>query len=419
MAKTSTDNSNNSDQSNNSDNSNYSNLSEDFMEDDLYFMGKFLNNKYITIYKLGCGAFASVWLSFNILDELFYAIKIQNPDDIEDGETEVALLKKIKETNCKFINCLVEDFIFISERGEHICMVFKLLAGSLYDIMKGSNGFPYESVKIIIYQLLIALDNINRKTKIMHTDLKPENILIVGLNNKIKCVMNEFLNSSFKRTFMNKRKKFKIEKAVLSTIQEVVPNLSFSKNENVLTGAVSTIDEKYLHPKNIQIRLSDFGSACYLENKNIRIQTRYYRAPEIILEYDVNEKSDIWSVGCLIYELLTGEILFNPDKKRRFNRDRHHLYDIQSILGKLPEALIQNSKKGKIFFRSNGSIKGKYSIRYKSLSNLIQEKLKEKNIPSEEIYLILDLLYKMFDYNHNRRPKACECLNHKWFQSIK
>ena len=46
------------------------------------------------------------------------------------------------------------------------------------------------------------------------------------------------------------------------------------------------------------------------------IQTRHYRAPEIILGLNYNEKADIWSFGCLLLEMLTGEYFFDPKKKK-------------------------------------------------------------------------------------------------------
>merc|ERR1711968_286132 len=88
------------------------------------------------------------------------------------------------------------------------------------------------------------------------------------------------------------------------------------------------IDDKYLN--NCKIKLSDFGNACYNDEKYIdEFGTRYYRAPEIILGYEYNNTCDIWSVACTIFELLTGDLLFNPEKDKINSRDVHHIYWIQ------------------------------------------------------------------------------------------
>jgi serine/threonine protein kinase len=53
---------------------------------------------------------------------------------------------------------------------------------------------------------------------------------------------------------------------------------------------------------NIKVVISDFGSIIDLNdyNKKTEIQTRYYRAPEIVLKCNFDEKCDIWSLGCII-----------------------------------------------------------------------------------------------------------------------
>ena len=85
-------------------------------------------------------------------------------------------------------------------------------------------------------------------------------------------------------------------------------------------------DEKIIHcdlkPENILlkqpgrtgIKLIDFGSSCF-EGKTIYtyIQSRFYRAPEIILGMKYGTAIDMWSVGCILAELYNGFPLFAGD----------------------------------------------------------------------------------------------------------
>jgi serine/threonine-protein kinase SRPK3 len=56
-------------------------------------------------------------------------------------------------------------------------------------------------------------------------------------------------------------------------------------------------------------------------------------------------KSDHWSVGCVIFELITGELLFDPIKTKDIDRDVHHIYDIHELLGKFPLKMIEEAPK--------------------------------------------------------------------------
>ena len=59
------------------------------------------------------------------------------------------------------------------------------------------------------------------------------------------------------------------------------------------------------------IKVIDFGSACFSNEKIYTyIQSRFYRAPEIILGLEYSTAIDIWSFGCILAELFTGYPLF-------------------------------------------------------------------------------------------------------------
>lgn len=66
------------------------------------------------------------------------------------------------------------------------------------------------------------------------------------------------------------------------------------------------------------------------------VSTRYYRAPEIMLSWQkYGEEVDIWGVGCILAEMLTGKPLF-PGK------DHVHQFSIiTDLLGSPPEELMQ------------------------------------------------------------------------------
>ena len=58
----------------------------------------------------------------------------------------------------------------------------------------------------------------------------------------------------------------------------------------------------------------DFGSSCFTTDQlSSYVQSRSYRAPEVILGLPYGQKVDVWSLGCILAELLSGYVLFQVD----------------------------------------------------------------------------------------------------------
>lgn len=389
--------------------------SNESQEDEM--IGKILKDKYLIIIEIGSGTFSTVYLCYHIEQKKYYAIKIQKAHEFEYGLKEVDILKRLYITKCRYINHLIDNFTFELDDDEHVCMIFELLAGSTYDIIKRgkySDGLPINVVKVITKQMLIAMNTLNN-LNIIHTDIKPENILIKGVSNPTQKIIDEFTIEFNKRC---DKKKIKKRPYVEDITKEIVKKLKLNSELNKTD---DIINSDLLNHDTVEIRLSDFGTCIPKERlKNditYSIQTRYYRAPEIILEHPYNEKCDMWSVGCMICELLTGEILFDPDKMKRFNRNRNHLALIQSILGPIPQTIIDRSNRKHLYYTNKSMMKRLYDIQHVSLTNLINEKIKtDPDYNETDFYNLMDLLYRIFDYDIDRRININDLMNHKWFQ---
>ena len=178
---------------------------------------------------------------------------------------------------------------------------------------------------------------------------------------------------------------------------------------------------------NPQICVADFGN-CYNIDNITRgdLQTRYYRSPEIILRLDITCACDIWALGCLFYELLTGKLLFKPSKTKFINRDKSHIYEIHRKICIIPEYIVNKSRKKYIFFRKDGTIKNLYCFVSSPFSLKLQKILLNNNNCSETIICndpflththtkIISLLQSMLDPDYNLRYTAQQCLNHILF----
>ncbi|TRY71068.1 hypothetical protein TCAL_12630 [Tigriopus californicus] len=97
------------------------------------------------------------------------------------------------------------------------------------------------------------------------------------------------------------------------------------------------------------IKVIDFGSSCY-EHQRVYtyIQSRFYRAPEVILGARYGMPIDMWSLGCILAELLTGYPLLPGED------EGDQLSCIIELLGMPPQKLLESSKRAKNFISSKG-----------------------------------------------------------------
>ena len=95
------------------------------------------------------------------------------------------------------------------------------------------------------------------------------------------------------------------------TIQ-ILFSLLFLRNINIIHCDLKP-ENILIFPSNPnQIKVIDFGSSCFeTERMYLYIQSRFYRAPEVILDLGYDYEIDMWSLGCILYELYIGSPLFS------------------------------------------------------------------------------------------------------------
>ncbi|AFZ81263.1 protein kinase domain-containing protein [Theileria equi strain WA] len=156
-------------------------------------------------------------------------------------------------------------------------------------------------------------------------------------------------------------------------------------------------------------KICDLGNACWINNHfTEEIQTRQYRSPEVILRCGYTQTSDLWSLACMIFELVTGDYLFDPRGEDANDRDFHHLQLIVELLGPIPKKMYLNSKKAQSLqiFKVN-NIK-----RWPLESVLIRKYKVDSKVASE----LSDFLLCMLKISPSDRMSASALLRHKWLQ---
>ena len=80
------------------------------------------------------------------------------------------------------------------------------------------------------------------------------------------------------------------------------------------------------------------------------VQSRSYRAPEVILGCDYDYKIDIWSIGCILVELAVGDVLFNDCSGAQM------LARMESVLGGMPAWMRATGRYAKRYFLADGRL---------------------------------------------------------------
>ena len=117
----------------------------------------------------------------------------------------------------------------------------------------------------------------------------------------------KYINENNFENYFNLGRLQKITKQILIAL-EYIHSLKIVhcdlKPENILIKSIN----------NTQIKVIDFGSSCFLhDHLSSYVQSRSYRAPEVILGCKYDNKIDMWSLGCILAELYTGSVIFQND----------------------------------------------------------------------------------------------------------
>ncbi|CDH59430.1 kinase-like protein [Lichtheimia corymbifera JMRC:FSU:9682] len=104
-----------------------------------------------------------------------------------------------------------------------------------------------------------------------------------------------------------------------------------------------------LDPTRSAVKVIDFGGSCF-ENKRVYtyIQSRFYRAPEVMLGIAYTTAIDIWSLGCILAELHTGNPLFSG------NTEQEQISYIMEIQGIPDKRLLEGASRRQHFFDIHG-----------------------------------------------------------------
>ncbi|KAH8997492.1 kinase-like protein [Lactarius akahatsu] len=166
------------------------------------------------------------------------------------------------------------------------------------------------------------------------------------------------------------------------------------------------------HP--VLVKIADLGNATpskrhYTED----IQTRQYRSPEAIIgRADWDHRVDVWSVACVVFELLTAEYLFEPQSQGQvFSKDDDHLAQIIELLGDFPSRVKQGGRYSRDLFDHKGALRYIKHLKPWPLNRVMREKYLFEHAEADALCSFLE---PMLALDMRERASAGEMVNHPW-----
>ncbi|KAM6188401.1 SRSF protein kinase 3 isoform 2-T2 [Sarcoramphus papa] len=182
-----------------------------------------------------------------------------------------------------------------------------------------------------------------------------------------------------------------------------------------LGGGVPGGQENPLDPRcatRLRVKIADLGNGCWVHRHFTEdIQTRQYRALEVLLGAGYGPPADIWSTACMAFELATGDYLFEPHSGEDYSRDEDHIAHVIELLGEIPRHVALGGRYSREFFNRRGELRHIRHLRPWGLRAVLQEKYEW---PRGAAAAFARFLRPMLAFEPGRRATAAQCLRHPW-----
>ena len=317
------------------------------------------------------------------------------------------------------LNYEVKEGNYIFKRGELILNRYEIIK----ILGKGSFGICYKSYdkKNNEYVCLKILNNSPNSIeqykseinilKVLNNDIIRRSGHFIKMKNFFNfkgyiCIVFELLSINLFEEIQNSNfVGFDLSTILRFSIQ-LLFGLLILKNKNIIHCDLKPENILLVKKGKTGIKIIDFGSSCYINQAQYEyIQSRYYRAPEVILGLDYGCEIDMWSLGCILCELYCGIPIFPGENEYDI------LYYIMEYIGMPPKELIEKSRKKLEFFNEDGSpLEKKNSM----------GKIRRPNKKSIEAFLInadkdfIDLIQNILKWKKEERFNPEQALKHKW-----
>ncbi|KAI9035636.1 protein kinase [Aspergillus affinis] len=233
-------------------------------------------------------------------EESYVALKISIAEREHDGKTrELQIMKELASHHPrpKHTVHLLDDFDIRGPNGSHKCLVYELLGPNIPDTIDAhfpGGRLPGKLAKVIAKQALIGLDSLHQQS-IGHGDLHTRNLAFTMPS------VDDLTEEEFTE-MLGKPEIGYVRKSDGKSLEPGIP-------EYILR---PTSYQTYYRNLSQSIKIIDFGGAFLRTTVPQTLHTPLpVRAPEIIFQDHIDYHVDLWSMGCMLFELFVGQPPFD------------------------------------------------------------------------------------------------------------
>lgn len=360
-----------------------------------------LNGRYIVQANLGSGVWSSTFLVSDETEQKgkqYYAVKVLTRDATNDHRAglmlELESMKKVRDGEpSEYLPILLDNFEITRPRGgSHLCLAMDVYGQDVATFRRSAphKALPVYTVKTIIKQVLRGTARLH-ELGVVHTDIKPDNMLF----------RTEMSTDAIERWLAT----LPIDPTDAS--HPLPPDFKW--------------DDPPERAKHMKIVLADLGQSQRVAQLGQQTAPLFgafsLRAPEVILRSDFGPAIDVWAIGCIVFEMLSGRWLFHPEAGGDdWSTEDDHLAKMMELSGEQfsPE-MLGRAERAKEFFDSHGNL-----LRIQELFNVPVENALEnyKTVSLDEAKSAASFIRDCIRLEPSERRSAASLLEHPWLRNI-
>ncbi|CVK98207.1 related to dis1-suppressing protein kinase dsk1 [Fusarium mangiferae] len=259
--------------------------------------------RYKILHKLGWGSYSTTWAAKDQKDDVYVALKVTKSEAKQSRELKVLQALSSQPNNnpgSHYVNKMLDYFTIVGPNSSHDCLVLELVGPNVADVVERhlkDSRLPSNAARLFSKQILQGLDFLSA-SNIGHGDIHTRNLALTIPD----------LHSLSEKNFIAKLGE-PDEGLVLGPDDAPLPKSLPARIVRPASFGHREVQRILAKPS---IKIIDFGEAFLSEDIPSTLNTPLpVRAPEIVFGDKLDHRVDLWSTGCLIFELITGQPPFD------------------------------------------------------------------------------------------------------------